>query len=129
MDKLSYKVIKKSKNVYDTLIKVSGGTREITLREMLSEKKQCERVIQELESNIKIKEAVKSNVSRTNPIVLTLEEKDLIACYLYQEANSFCNEAKKALDNIKEQLKILNQDFSDALEQTGLKLEENGEPR
>lgn len=129
MDKLSYKVIKKSKNVYDTLIKVSGGTREITLREMLSEKKQCERVIQELESNIKIKEAVKSNVSRTNPIVLTLEEKDLIACYLYQEANSFCNEAKKALDNIKEQLKILNQDFLDALEQTGLKLEENGEPR
>lgn len=129
MDKLSYKVIKKSKNVYDTLIKVSGGTREITLREMLSEKKQCEKIIQELESNIKIKEAVKSNVSRTNPIVLTLEEKDLIACYLYQEANSFCNEAKKALDNIKEQLKILNQDFSDALEQTGLKLEENGKPR
>jgi len=129
MDKLSYKVIKKSKNVYDTLIKVSGQTREITLREMLSEKKQCEKVIQELESNIKIKEAVKSNVSRTNPIVLTLEEKDLIACYLYQEANSFCNEAKKALDNIKEQLKILNQDFLDALEQTGLKLEENGKPR
>ena len=129
MDKLSYKVIKESENVYDTLIKVSGQTREITLRDLLSEKKQCEKVIQELESNIKIKEAVKSNVSGTNPIVLTLEEKDLVACYLYQEANSFCNEAKKALDNIKEQLKVLDQDFLDALDQTGLKLEENGESK
>ena len=36
-------------------------------------------LIQELESNIKIKEAVKSNVSGTNPIVLTLEEKDLLS--------------------------------------------------
>lgn len=129
MDKLNYKIIKKSKNDYDTLIKVSGGTREITLREMLLEKKQCEKVIQELESNIKIKEVVKSNVSGTNPIVLTLEEKDLVACYLYQEANSFCKEATKALENIKKQLERLDQDFLDVLEQTGLKLEENGEPR
>lgn len=129
MDKLNYKIVKKSKNDYDTLIKVSGGTREITLREMLLEKKQCEKVIQELESNIKIKEAVKSNVSGTNPIVLTLEEKDLVACYLYQEANSFCNEATKALENIKKQLERLDQDFLDVLEQTGLKLEENGESK
>lgn len=82
----------------------------------------CEKYIKEIEANIKIKEATKTNIISTNPIVTRMSDEDLCACYLYYEAHAFIKEGKPKLKELKEQIIACRKQLSDIQEQTGLNL-------
>lgn len=121
-EKLSYSIIKKDKDPYETLILVEGVSREFTLRQIMNEKQECEKYVKEIKANVKIKEASMKNIERTHPFVKDMDKEDLCACYLYYEALAFVKEAKTQADVLKKQAKGCKQTIKDIKKQTGIKI-------
>jgi hypothetical protein len=117
---LKYSILKKNKNPYDNVIRVTGLVNEFTPRDIILEINQCEKTIREIEANVKIKSSVLKNIEKTHQLVSRMKREDLCACYLYYEALAFNKKAKPKLDEIKSQLERATKDLQNIKEQTGL---------
>ncbi len=119
---LKYKIKKKSKVTADSIIEVSGITREFSIAEVNDNIKSLEKLKREIEPMVGVYEAKITNIVNNHPEVLKLSDEMRTAAYLYNEAYVFVKEAKKKLKEVDKQLKVQKKDLKDIANQTGLEL-------
>lgn len=119
---LQYKIVKKAKNIEETVIECSNITNEFTIADVNYNITQLEKAKRELEPVIKLQEAKISNIVEHNPSVLKLTDTERMAAHLYNESSIFIKEANKKIKEIDKQLKKQKADLAEIKKQTGLEI-------
>jgi len=103
---ISYTVKKAHKD--DTnfdVIEKTGISHEFTVQDILEEEERFEKMVKEIEANMELKEAVKTNVLSNNEWLKDMEEEKIHACHLYWEAHAYVKGGKLKVKEIKGVLK------------------------
>ena len=122
---IEYKVTENPEvtELMDKEIVKTGGEVKFTLRQIENDKIYLNKKKTEIEAECRIREATKSNITRTHPHIEKMTEEDLTAAYLYREATGFLSESAKNLKNIQKGLDEYAEDIIEIEKQTGLKVE------
>ena len=121
-DKLEYSIKEKNENVYDNIIEVKGAVGRFTPREVIIEYNRAKKIKSEIDSNMSLRIAEMLNIVGTNPEVLNIDEKKMLAIYLYYEKFAFIREAEKKLKNVEAMLERTENDIKEIEKQTKLKI-------
>lgn len=117
---VKYKIIKKSENPFETIIEKSDFSIRFNLSEIETAIFQNEKLKKEIEAKKEIEEAKITNVLRNYPEVEKMDEKLLIACYLYYESKSFLKTAKEKLAEIEKKNEAGRKELAEIYQQTKL---------
>lgn len=115
-----YKIIKKAENPLETIIRKTDFSVDFTLGDLENNNTYHEKLKKEIEAKKQIEEAKIVNVLRTNPEVEKMDEKTLIAAFLYYGAKSFCKTAMDKLKQIENQISKDTNEIKEIRKQTGL---------
>lgn len=128
MNEIKYKVIEDNEIPELAKIEKSGMVLNIQLGDSLSAYEQNAKYMKNIESELKIKKAILSNVEEHYPEVKDIDEKTKIACHTHYEATRFVAMAEEKLREFEEAQKELEAEIAEIEKQTGLKktpIEEN----
>lgn len=119
---LQFKIVKKAKNIDETVIECSNITNQFTIKDVNYNIEQLEKAKREVEPIIKLQKAKITNITEHNPSVLKLTEEERMAAHLYNEAFTFIKEAGKKIKEIDKQIKKQKGDLKEINKQTGLEV-------
>ncbi len=125
---IEYKVKETSINPHDSVIEKHGQAITFTIGDIDRDVLYLEKAKKELEAQMKLEEAKKSNVVGTHPHIAEMSEEDRVATYLYQQAFAFCKVAESKIKQITEQIESYGTEKEEILKQTGIVLEVAPEP-
>lgn len=119
-DKPIYKVISTHEVPELSKIEISNITTEITLAGTLQSLEYNKKQIEAIEAELKIKEALITNVVVNYPEVVNIDEKMQIACHTYYEASRYVAIAKEKLEEFKKAQADLEEEVEQIKIQTGI---------
>lgn len=119
-DKPIYNVISTHEVPELSKIEVSNFTTEITLAGTLQSLEYNKKQIEAIEAELKLKEALITNVVTNYPDVVNIDEKMQIACHTYYEAGRYIKIAKEKLEEYKKAQEILQEEVEQIKIQTGI---------
>src|SRR3990172_13163406 len=112
-----YKILTPNENPAEVVFKKTSFAIDITLGDLEYNIRVNTKRKQELEAQTKIEEATLKNVLNTNPEVEQMDEKQRIACYIYERSKAMVKVGKEKIelfdreieDNKKEMAEITKQ--------------------
>ena len=119
-DKPIYKVLTKHEIPELSKIEKSNITTEITLADTLQAIDYNKKQIEAIEAELKLKEALITNVVTNYPDVVNIDEKMQIACHTYYEAGRYIVIAKEKLEEFKKAQEELQTEVDEISSQTGI---------
>lgn len=119
-DKPIYNVISTHEIPELSKIEVSNITSEITLAGTLQSLEYNKKQIEAIEAEIKLKEALITNVVTNYPDVVNIDEKMQIACHTYYEAGRYVKIGKEKLEEFKKAQEALEEEVEQIKIQTGI---------
>lgn len=115
-----YKIIETHEVPELSKIEKSGIVTTITLADTLSAFEQNKKGMEQIEAELKIKKAVRTNVEENHPEIKDIDEKTQIMCHTYYEAGRYIKLAEETLEKFKVAQDDLQTEIADIKEQTGL---------
>ena len=97
---------------FDTIEK-TGITHEFTIQDILEEEEKYEKMVKEIEANMEVKGAIKTNVTGNNPWITKMEEEKIHACHMYWEAHAYVKGGETKVNEIKRALKASKKERKD----------------
>jgi len=119
-DKPKYEVISTHEVPELSTIKKSNIITEITLADTLQAIDYNKKQIEAIEAELKLKEALITNVVTNYPDVVNIDEKMQIACHTYYEAGRYIVIAKEKLEEFKKAQEELQTEVDEITVQTGI---------
>lgn len=115
-----YQVSEPNEEPNQTVILKSGGVVKFTPQHVKDNIAHARKQKTEIETMWRVAEASKKNIAATDPGVLKLSERELLAAYLYREQIGIATECAKKLQEINDAIAEDEQALRDAALQTGL---------
>jgi len=95
------------------VIEKTGITHEFTVQDILEEEEKFGKMVTEIEANIEVKEAIKTNVVSNNAWLEDMEEEKIHACFLYWEAHAYVKGGQAKVNEIKTAIKASEKERKD----------------
>lgn len=112
VDKPIYKVSKPSKDHTAAVItKRYEKERDLTLAEMMQDRRDIEKQLKEFEGKYGIELATKKNIEEHNPFIGGLNEEQIHACYMWHTANANVTQLKPLIKEYKKALKEIDSEI------------------
>jgi len=122
-ENLKYSVLEVKEDPKLTVILMEGISNTFTFNDIALAIIALKKQRTALQAEIGVHEATKVNVLKSNPEVKDMDEKTLIAAYLYKKSSAIVSEGLKTLQSIEDQLTEYSQELVDIAAQTGLQTE------
>lgn len=117
---IKYEIIESNEIPELTKIRKSGIEAEITLARTLEDIAYNEKGIKQIDAEVRLKKAIMANVAENHPGVLDLDEKMLIAAYMYHEASRYAKIGEEKLEEFKKAQDELQLEVSEIKSQLGI---------
>lgn len=99
---MQYKIKGEYTDIKDATIEKTGHSNEFSMRDIERENEQVDKIVRELQGQIKLEIAKLTNIEENHAIVKTLDDKDLFACAMYGESKLLKIKSEEKLKSIEE---------------------------